>query len=141
MKIIAIDYGDVRTGVAICDKFQILSSPYCTIIEKDQDKLLGRICEIIKNESIEAVVIGLPINMNGSEGYRCKECKALGNKLINMVNIPIYYQDERLTTVMANNTLNMNNIKSNDRKKNIDNLSAAFILDSFLNSGKLDEKK
>ncbi len=141
MKIIAIDYGDVRTGVAICDKFQILSTPYCTIVEKDQDILVGKICEIIKKESVEAVVIGLPINMNGSAGYRCKECESLGNKLMKMINIPIYYQDERLTTVMANNTLSMSNVKSKKRKKNVDNLSAAFILDSFLKSGKLDKKE
>ena len=132
MRIMAIDYGDARTGIAICDKNQILASPYTVIKESYQPKLVKAILDIVEKEKPEKIVIGLPRNMDGSYGYRCDECKALGAELEKAVDIPIDYQDERLTTVMAHNVLSQNNVRGAKRKNNVDAVSAVMILQSYI---------
>lgn len=132
----SIDYGDVRTGVAFCDVREILASPYTVINESYQPKLVKKLVEIINTEKPGMIVIGLPRNMDGSYGYRCDECKCLGNELAKVVDIPIEYQDERLTTVMAHNVLSSNNVRGKKRKETVDAVSAVMILQSFLDSRK-----
>lgn len=132
MRIMAIDYGDARTGIAFCDKNQILASPYTVIKESYQPKLVKAILDIVEKEKPEKIVIGLPRNMDGSYGYRCDECKALGAELEKAVDIPIDYQDERLTTVMAHNVLSQNNVRGAKRKNSVDAVSAVMILQSYI---------
>lgn len=132
MKIMAIDYGDARTGIAFCDKNQILASPYTVIKESYQPKLVKAILDIVEKEKPEKIVIGLPRNMDGSYGYRCDECKALGAELEKAVDIPVDYQDERLTTVMAHNVLSQNNVRGAKRKNSVDAVSAVMILQSYI---------
>ena len=134
MKIMSIDYGDARTGVAFCDVREILASPYTVISESYQPKLIKKLVEIINTEKPGIIVIGLPRNMDGSYGYRCDECKGLGEALAKTVDIPIEYQDERLTTVMAHNVLSSNNVRGKKRKETVDAVSAVMILQSFLDS-------
>ncbi|MBR4242142.1 MAG: Holliday junction resolvase RuvX, partial [Eubacterium sp.] len=97
MKIMAIDYGDKRTGIAFCDIRETLASPYTVISESYLPKLITKLKEIIDKENPEKIVIGLPRNMDGSFGYRTEECKKLGEELSKVVNLDIDYQDERLT--------------------------------------------
>ena len=130
----AIDYGDTRTGIAFCDKNEILASPYTVITEKYQPKLIEKITEIISLEKPEKVVIGLPRNMDGSYGYRSDECKSLGDELLKVIDIPVEYQDERLTTVMAHNALNDNNVRGKKRKEIVDAVSAVMILQSYIDN-------
>lgn len=132
MKIMSIDYGDARTGIAFCDKREILASPYTVINESYQPKLIKAIVEIIEKEKPEKIVIGLPRNMDGSYGYRCDECKALGDELSKLIDVEIDYQDERLTTVMAHDVLSMNNVKGKKRKETVDAVSAVMILQSYI---------
>ncbi len=132
MRIMAIDYGDARTGIAFCDKNQILASPYTVIKESYQPKLIKAVLDIVEREKPEKIVIGLPRNMDGSYGYRCDECKALGAELEKAVDIPIDYQDERLTTVMAHNVLSQNNVRGAKRKNSVDAVSAVMILQSYI---------
>lgn len=132
MRIMAIDYGDARTGIAFCDKNQILASPYTVIKESYQPKLVKAILDIVEKEKPEKIVIGLPRNMDGSYGYRCDECKALGTELEKAVDIPVDYQDERLTTVMAHNVLSQNNVRGAKRKNSVDAVSAVMILQSYI---------
>ncbi len=132
MRIMAIDYGDARTGIAFCDKNQILASPYTVIKESYQPKLVKAILDIVEREKPEKIVIGLPRNMDGSYGYRCDECKALGAELEKAVDIPVDYQDERLTTVMAHNVLSQNNVRGAKRKNSVDAVSAVMILQSYI---------
>jgi len=132
MRIMAIDYGDARTGIAFCDKNQILASPYTVIKESYQPKLVKAILDIVEKEKPEKIVIGLPRNMDGSYGYRCDECKALGAELEKAVDIPVDYQDERLTTVMAHNVLSQNNVRGAKRKNSVDAVSAVMILQSYI---------
>lgn len=132
----SIDYGDVRTGIAFCDVRQILASPYTVITESYQPKLVTKLVEIIEKEKPGRIVIGLPRNMDGSYGYRCDECRQLGLALGDAVDIPVEYQDERLTTVMAHNILSDNNVRGKKRKETVDAVSAVMILQSYLDSNK-----
>lgn len=136
MKLMALDYGDTRTGVAMSDIRGILASPYTVITETYLPKLVDKITEIVNNEKPSKIVIGLPRNMDGSYGYRCDECKALGDTLYEKCNITVEYQDERLTTVMAHNVLSDNNVHGKKRKENVDAVSAVLILQSYLDKNK-----
>ena len=136
MKLMALDYGDTRTGVAMSDIRGILASPYTVITETSLPKLVDKITEIVNNEKPSKIVIGLPRNMDGSYGYRCDECKALGDALYEKCDITVEYQDERLTTVMAHNVLSDNNVHGKKRKENVDAVSAVLILQSYLDKNK-----
>ena len=136
MRIMSVDYGDTRTGIAFCDAKEILASAYCVIEEKYFPKLVDKILEIAENEKAEKIVIGLPRNMDGSYGYRCDECKDLGNALLEKINIEVVYEDERLTTVMAHNILSENNVRGKKRKETVDAVSAVMILQSYLDKNR-----
>lgn len=136
MKIMSIDYGDVRTGVAISDIRGILASPLCVIKESYQPKLVDKIIELINENKIEKIVIGLPRNMDGSYGYRCDDCKSLGQAIGEKINIDIEFEDERLTTVMAHNILSDNNVRGTKRKQTVDAVSAVMILQSYLDKNR-----
>ena len=132
----SIDYGDVRTGIAISDIRGILASPLCVIKESYQPKLVDKIIELINENKIEKIVIGLPRNMDGSYGYRCDDCKSLGQAISEKINIDIEFEDERLTTVMAHNILSDNNVRGAKRKQTVDAVSAGMILQSYLDKNR-----
>ncbi len=136
MKIMSIDYGDVRTGIAVSDIKEILASPLCVIKESYQPKLVEKIVELIKDNKIEKIVIGLPRNMDGTYGYRCDECKSLGQTINEKIEIDVVFEDERLTTVMAHNVLSDNNVRGTKRKQTVDAVSAVMILQSYLDKNK-----
>ena len=133
----SVDYGDVRTGIALSDINGSLAFPFTVIKETYQPKLVDKIIEIINDNNIETLVIGLPRNMDGSYGYRCDECKSLGEALkAEKPDLDIRFEDERLTTVMAHNVLSANNVRGKKRKDNVDAVSAVMILQSFLDKNK-----
>lgn len=132
MKIMSIDYGDVRTGIAMSDALGMLASPYTVIKESYQPKLVDKLIDIINKEHPQKIVIGLPRNMDGTYGYRCDECKSLGDAIKDKCDIEITFEDERLTTVMAHNALSVNNVRGQKRKDVVDAVSAVMILQSYL---------
>ena len=136
MKLMAIDYGDVRTGVALSDVRGILASPFDVISEAYMPKLVTKLLEVVDEQKPEKIIIGLPRNMDGSYGYRCDECKALGAAISEQCDIPVEYQDERLTTVMAHNILSKNNVRGKKRKETVDAVSAVMILQSYIDKNK-----
>lgn len=136
MKILSVDYGDVRTGIAISDLRGMLASPLCVIEQSYQPKLVDRIVQIVEENKIEKIVIGLPRNMDGSYGYRCDECRSLGDAIAQKIDVDIFYEDERLTTVMAHNVLSDNNVRGKKRKQTVDAVSAVMILQSFLDKNR-----
>lgn len=136
MRIMAIDYGDMRTGIAVSDINETLASPYCVIKENYRPHLADKIVDIIDKEKITKAVIGLPRNMDGSYGYRCDECRLLGDEILNKTEIDIVYEDERLTTVMAHSILSNNNVRGKKRKNVVDAVSAVMILQSYLDKRK-----
>ena len=136
MIILSVDYGDKRTGIAVCDKLEMLASPVCVITEWNIDALAQKIVDISIEKKAEEIVIGLPKNMDGSLGFRADACKALGEKLSVLTEIPINFWDERLTTVSAHKILNENNIRSKKRKAVVDAVAADIILQDYIDSRK-----
>lgn len=128
----SVDYGDARTGIAFCDAREILASAYTVIQESYQPKLVSKLIEIINKEKPEMVVIGLPRNMDGSYGFRSEKCRELGELLKSEIDIPVDYEDERLTTVIAHDILSSNNVGGKKRKSTVDAVSAVVILQSYI---------
>lgn len=140
MKILAVDLGLVRTGIAVSDFNQVLASPYCVIAEKDREFLAKRIFEICKKEKIEKIVVGLPRNMDGSEGESAQNCRDFANILHNFTNLPVHLIDERGTTITACNFLSETNVRGKKRKALVDAVAASVILQNYLDfSKKCDE--
>lgn len=137
MKIMSVDYGDRRTGIALSDIRGILAFPLTVIKESYQPKLAKEIVSLAVDNDVKTVVIGLPRNMDGSYGYRCDECKSLGEAISNInAELNICFEDERLTTVMAHNVLSENNVRGKKRKDTVDAVSAVMILQSYLDKNK-----
>jgi putative Holliday junction resolvase len=128
----SVDYGDVRTGIAVCDKMQILASPVCVITEKDREKLADKITELAKEKKAERICVGLPQNMDGSYGFRSEACREFGELLKEKTGLPVFFQNERLTTVSAHNILNSADVRGKKRKAVVDAVSAVLILEDYM---------
>lgn len=135
--ILAVDYGDVRTGLAICDKSCILASPVAMIEERDMTALAERIDRIAKERDVERIIVGLPRNMDGSSGFRAKKCEEFAGILSELSGIKVVMWDERGTTVYAHNLLNDTNTRGKKRKRAVDQLAASIILQDYLSSAEL----
>ncbi len=136
MIIMAVDLGKARTGIAVCDKTQFLASPLCVIEEWNQEKLAEKICGLVQQEKPELIVVGLPKNMDGSEGESAQNARSFADKLHSLIGIPIHMQDERCTTITAHRYLNDTNVRGKKRKKAVDAVAATVILQSYLDSAK-----
>lgn len=136
MVILSVDYGDARTGLAVCDKFEMLASPVGVIFEKYEPKVLESVAKKAKELSAETIVVGLPRNMDGSFGERAEKCEAFSKKLFELSGINTVTWDERLTTVSAHRALNEVNVRGKKRKNIVDAVSAVMILEDFLKSRK-----
>lgn len=132
MVIISVDYGDVRTGVAACDKLQLLASPVTVIKQKDPELLSEEIKKICIEKKAKKIVLGLPKNMDGSEGFRAEACKEFAKLLSEKTGLSVDFQDERLTTVSAHNILNATDTRGKKRKAVVDAVSAVLILEDYL---------
>ena len=133
MKIMALDLGDSRIGIAFSDIMNIIANGYETYNRKKTDQDYDYICNLAKSNNVGEIVIGLPINMDGSEGERVKLAREFGEKLSSMLDgIKIQYIDERLTTISAERVLLEADISREKRKKVIDKIAATIILQSYL---------
>lgn len=132
MKIMAVDLGDVRTGLAVCDRTEFLASPIGTIEERNSQILAMKIAHMAEQYEVGEIVIGLPKNMNGSEGPRAKMCRAFAEMLESVTELPIVMWDERSTTVTAYNILNETNVRGKKRKNVVDTVAATVILEGYL---------
>lgn len=135
MRKLGIDYGDARVGVAITDELGITVQGLETIHHKGNDKIvLKRLEEICNQYEIDTIVIGLPINMNGTSSERVKVTEKFIHKLKCKFNkIKIEKVDERLTTVAAHKTMNYLNIDKHEKKNIVDTISAVYILETYMN--------
>lgn len=135
MRILGIDYGDARTGIAITDALNITVQGLETIYNKGSDKIiLKKLDEILEKYEIDTIVIGRPINMNGTESERTVITEKFIHKLKCKYNkIKIETIDERLTTVAAHRTMNFLDINKNKKKNIVDTISAVYILETYLN--------
>lgn len=134
--ILGIDFGEVRTGLAVSDALGMMAHGIGTVKTNGFKNLINIISEKIKEYDISLIVLGNPINMNGTYGEKCKTVSLLAERIRSELHIEVELFDERLSTVSAHEILNSTEIKSKKRKAVIDTLSAEIILQNYLDSRK-----
>lgn len=132
MRIMSVDYGDGHTGLACCDKDEVLATPLCIIDEWSFEKCAQRVARAAEENKAEMLVVGNPINMNGTVGPRSEKCRQFAELLKTLVNVPVEMWDERGTTVTAHQMMNEVNKRGKKRKAVIDAVAAAIILENYL---------
>ena len=130
-RILCLDYGEKRIGLALSDPLKIIAYPYKTIINFGLKNLKYEIKKIIANETIESIVIGLPIGLNGKDTIQTKKVREFRLQILDL-NIPVYFEDERLSSLAAAKSMKMEKIKTGFNKGMIDKRAAAIILQQFL---------
>ena len=136
MIMLSVDYGDARTGIAACDAMELLASPVTVIKETWMPKVAKQIAQLAEEKHAELVVIGNPVNMDGTEGDRSEKCRELAKLLETEYGLNTDMMDERLTTVEAHRALNVTNTRGKDRKAVIDAVSAVIILEDYIKQHK-----
>jgi len=132
MKIMGVDYGDARTGIAISDLLCSIVGSTQVIHSRNMDKTIQQICDLVIKNGVEEIVVGLPKNMDGTEGVRADLCRVFAGKLGEATGKPIKLWDERRTTVEAHNILSAHNYHGKKRKDTVDAVAASLILEGYL---------
>lgn len=132
MIIMSVDLGKARTGIAVSDIGESFAFPKTVITEYNSEKLVDKICNFSDELNAELIVVGLPKNMDGSEGFRAQECKEIAQKIGVKSNKEIVLWDERCTTVSAHTALNYTDTKGKKRKNVVDAVAAVIILEDYL---------
>jgi putative holliday junction resolvase len=134
MRYLSIDYGNKITGLAICDQTETIVSPLMAI--PTSKAIIGKIVEIIKAENVVALVFGLPLNMDDSVGPQAKKVQAFAEQIKKQIDISIFFQDERLSTFAAEGKMIDMDLTRKGKKRRIDALAAAEILQAFLDTNR-----
>ena len=132
MIIMSVDLGKARTGIAICDRSEIMATPLTVIEEWNRDRLLEKICEIAAERKAQRMVVGLPVNMDGSEGESAQGAREFADRLREASGIEVIMSDERGTTKTAIGYLNQSDTRGKRRKAVIDAVAASIILQDHL---------
>ncbi len=131
-KILGVDFGDTRTGLSVSDPSRLLASGIGTVSPGGIEKTADAVAEEARRQKVSAVVVGLPVNMDGSEGPRAERCRKFGRMLEERLSLPVAMFDERMSTMNAARYLNETNTRGKKRKGVIDTLSAQIILQNCL---------
>lgn len=132
MIIMSVDYGDVRTGIAVSDRLEIFAHPVTVINQSYEPKLIEKISSVVSEQKPELIIVGLPKNMDSTQGDRAEKCIAFAKNLSEATGIETKMWDERLTTVEAHNYLNNTNTRGKKRKEVVDAVAATIILQDYL---------
>ena len=131
-KIMGIDYGDARTGVAISDLLCSIVGSTCVVPSRNREKAVADIVKLCRDNMVGEIVVGLPRNMDGSEGPRAQLCREFAEVLKEATGLPVAMWDERRTTVEAHNILSQHNYHGKKRKETVDAVAASLILEGYL---------
>ena len=131
-KIMGIDYGDARTGVAISDLLCTIVVSTCVVPSRNREKAVADIVRLCKENMVGEIVVGLPKNMDGTEGVRAELCREFAEILKEATGLPVAMWDERRTTVEAHNILSQHNYHGKKRKETVDAVAASLILEGYL---------
>ena len=131
-RIMGIDYGDARTGIAVSDLLCSIVGTTKVIHSRNMDKTVAAVCELVNGSDIGEIVVGLPKNMDGTEGARAELCKEFAQKVAAATGLPVAMWDERRTTVEAHNILSQHNYHGKKRKDTVDAVAASLILEGYL---------
>ncbi|MBQ7324288.1 MAG: Holliday junction resolvase RuvX [Clostridia bacterium] len=137
MRILGIDLGDVRTGLALSDESCFLASGLGTFTAYNEDKALEQILAAIRTHKVEEIVMGNPVNMNGTRGERSQKVEAFAERLREASGLPVTLFDERCTTMQAHIILGFTDTRGKKRKNTVDTLSAEIILQNYLDQRKM----
>ena len=132
MKIMGVDYGDARTGIAISDLMCSIVGSTCVVPSRNKEKAMADIVKLCKDNMVGEIVVGLPKNMDGSEGPRAELCRQFASELEVATGLPVKLWDERRTTVEAHNILSQHNYHGKKRKNTVDAVAASLILEGYL---------
>ena len=132
VRLLGLDLGSKNIGVSICDENQSVATPYKTIIKSTNNDLVNNIKEIIEENNIKGIIIGNPINMDGSLGKSAQSVKDIANNIAKLIDLPVCLWDERLSTVGAFNLSSQLDVNISKRERDIDKNAAAFILQGAL---------
>ena len=134
MRILSLDHGTVRIGVAVSDEMKIIATPLEFIPTEPFDKALARLQQLLREKEVELILIGMPRNMDGTYGPATEKVKEFIAALGPHVTVPIKAWDERLTSAQANRVMIESNVRRDQRKKHVDAMAAAILLQSYLDS-------
>lgn len=132
MRIMGVDYGDARTGVAVSDLLCTIVGTTTVIHSRNADKTIEQLCRMVKEQDVGEIAVGLPKNMDGTEGVRAELCREFAEKLQQASGVPVKLWDERRTTVEAHNILSQHNYHGKKRKDTVDAVAASLILEGYL---------
>ena len=132
MRIMGIDYGDARTGVAISDLLCSIVGSATVVPSRNSEKAIADIVRLADENQVGEIVVGLPKNMDGTEGSRAQLCRAFADRLREATGLPVVMWDERRTTVEAHNILSVHNYHGKKRKDTVDAVAASLILEGYL---------
>ena len=131
-RIMGVDYGDARTGIAISDLLCSIVGSTTVIPSRNQEKAVADIVRLVKENEVGEIVVGLPRNMDGTEGVRAQLCREFAAILTEATGLPVQMWDERRTTVEAHNILSAHNYHGQKRKNTVDAVAASLILEGYL---------
>ena len=131
-RIMGVDFGDARTGIAVSDLLCSLVGTTTVIHSRNMEKTIVQICAMVKDSDVGEIVVGLPKNMDGTEGVRAELCREFAQKLKDATDLPVNMWDERRTTVEAHNILSQHNYHGKKRKETVDAVAASLILEGYL---------
>lgn len=131
-RIMGIDYGDARTGVAISDLLCSIVGSTLVVPSRNKEKAMADLVRIAKENDVGQIVVGLPRNMDGTEGPRAELCRSFADELHQLTGLPVTMWDERRTTVEAHNILSQHNYHGQKRKNTVDAVAASLILEGYL---------
>lgn len=134
MRILALDHGTVRIGVAVSDEMQIIASPLEFVPAEPSEAAFARLQQIIADKQASLILVGMPRNMDGTYGPAAQKVQEFVAALKERVTVPIKLWDERLTSVQANRILSQANVRGRDRKQKVDKMAAAILLQSYLDA-------
>ncbi len=131
-RIMGVDFGDARTGIAVSDLLCTLVGTTTVIHSRNKEKTIAQICTMVTESDVGEIVVGLPKNMDGSEGPRAELCREFAAALESATGLPVRLWDERRTTVEAHNILSQHNYHGKKRKDTVDAVAASLILEGYL---------
>ena len=132
MRVMAVDYGDSRTGIAISDLLCTIAGTTTVIHSRNTENTISQICTLVKENDVGRIAVGLPKNMDGTEGPRAELCRSFAQQLQENSGVPVELWDERRTTVEAHRILSDHNYHGKKRKNTVDAVAATLILEGYL---------
>ena len=141
MRILGLDYGSRRIGVALCDELGMAAQGLATIVRKNRETDLGAISDLVRRHGVERIVVGYPLRLDGSEGIQCEKINRFIRRLEGRLSLPVIRWDETLSTKEAEELLRERGVRPERRRELVDRVAASIILQGYLDATARGETK